>query len=627
MVAVVDGDISIAANGDIRWTGLTTTYNTVLEVHRWLMGKADDAQAIVDDLMDITFDAPSDRKTDTILTLNTPYNIDDAMAQQMFDGSVSQAGGGTVYSGLEVVGAVETGTQLMIVQDNALITSWWGTGINSDATKNILMRTLIKTRVSGVDIDGKRIRVMARELNDKYAEYGLTLGLGNSTAAIFTEPDLNNTTIEATIAGWTTITNVEGYQLIDLNNGNGAQPYYSQWDRDIYTINQLYERTKWIGRRASVTSIHSMNGQLFRGITSEWEYDGQVGSFTEDNVLAWGTSFDFNTGVGVFTIDEAVTFGTSGAVGQIRYYSGAGATGNVVISVDSGSGTVVLGETMTGVTSSATAVVGTVVDAGALGGTGHLIADDTVNTVWIQLLTGSLPVNNLPIYERGTVFTTTHLVNITITARSVKPEFFGQSTGTAMIGNFGLGVQAADLTVNDKLFDLLNVPQSPPNNQTFDVKGLVIGEDRVITAPNSGTDTIDYAQMILSVSLIAVGETAIVSTTPIPADTPTSGTVRVTLDSGIRRRVAYTSWAASTFTIAATDFSADNATAPKDLWISYIDLLATAVTESYTAIYGVDRSLVVFTRDGGSTPIKPDIKPATFGSSGGSVTVTRTSDL
>jgi len=91
MAAVVDSDYSISANGDIRYTG-TTTNNTVIEFHRWLQAKADDAVAAPNDLLDITNDTPSERSTDNIITLNAPYNIDDTLAEHLYDGSIIQDG-------------------------------------------------------------------------------------------------------------------------------------------------------------------------------------------------------------------------------------------------------------------------------------------------------------------------------------------------------------------------------------------------------------------------------------------------------------------------------------------------------------------------------------------------------
>jgi len=99
MAAVVDSDYSISANGDIRYTG-TTTNNTVIEFHRWLQAKADDAVAAPNDLLDITNDTPSERSTDNIITLNAPYNIDDTLAEHLYDGSIIQDGGDTIYDGI-----------------------------------------------------------------------------------------------------------------------------------------------------------------------------------------------------------------------------------------------------------------------------------------------------------------------------------------------------------------------------------------------------------------------------------------------------------------------------------------------------------------------------------------------
>ena len=105
-MAIAD-DISVAVNGDIRYTGTTDNY-TVIAFHRFLQDLADDAAASGDDLLDITGETPSDRSTDNIITLLAPFNIDDTLAEHLFDGSITQDTGDTVYSGLVVVGSVET---------------------------------------------------------------------------------------------------------------------------------------------------------------------------------------------------------------------------------------------------------------------------------------------------------------------------------------------------------------------------------------------------------------------------------------------------------------------------------------------------------------------------------------
>ena len=550
-------DISVAVNGDIRWTGGAATY-TVLELHRFLEELAWEASASGDDLLDINSDTPSERSTDNIISLLGTYNIDATVAEHLYDGSVSQDGGDTLYSGLVVVGVVNRVTTLQVVQNNALYdgdSPFWGTGLNADAASNILMRCLIKTRDGGADVDGKRLRITAREFGDTYAEFSVTMGLGNSVAAIFTSADLNNTTAAGTVATWNTVTNVEGYQTIDLDNGAGARPYYSQWNRDIYTINQLYERTKWLTRRGTVSTVYGMDGELFRGITHEWNYNTEVGGpFTQNEVLSWGTGLTAGTGTLLALYDAGVT-----------------------------------------------------------------------GTQWIQLLTGIAPTNGMTI--TGASSHATCAVNGAPTARTLSnAAFLGTSTGSAIIGSFGLGVETADLTYNDKIFDLTNTQQVPPNWVTYTVASVVAG-DYVYVGPALG-GSFDFGQLVLHTTLNGAAETAVVVNTAIPDDTPTTGTIRVTLDTGIRRLIAYTTWTASTFTIGATDFTGVQvATAGNNVMITYIDRAATGTSESFVAKYVSDRSLYNRVRNGGGAPIKTFESPSTLGSSGGTISAIRTSDL
>jgi len=516
-LAITASDVSVAVNGDIRWEagGAGDGPYTVLELHRYLQDLADAASSSGDDLLDITSGNPSDRSTDNIITLNSPYNIDDTMAEHLYDGSITQAGGDTVYSGLVVVGSVYGTTTLQVVQNNALYDTdapFWGTGINTDPANNILCRMLIKTRDTGSDIDGKRIRVFAREWGETYAEFNVTMGLGNSVAAIFTNQDLNNATSSVTVATWTTITNTEGYQEIDLNNGDGDQPYYSQWNRDTYTINQLYERAKYIIRRGTSETIHGMDGELFRGITHEIDWDNQSISdtFDEDENLSWGT--------------------------------------------------------------------------GATAGTGIILADS----------------------EAG------------VDA--------GQTGGSALIGAYGIGIEPADLSKDDKLFDLNNVQRIPPNNVTFTVYGVVSTEDYVLVGPEDGSGGLDYDQMATTATYNTSGITSI-AVNSIPADTPTSGTIRIELDDGRYRKVSFTSWTGTTFTIPSTDFtSPNNATSGNNVFVSYIDTLADDVSEAFTTKYDSSRTLFIRVRDGGASPIKSFETTGTLGSAGGSTTAIRTSD-
>jgi hypothetical protein len=541
----IGDDISVAANGDIRWTGTTPTY-TVLEFHRWLQDLADDAVSSGDDLLDITDTNPSERSTDNIITLLPPYNIDDTLAEHLYDGSITQDNGATRYSGLVVVGSVTAGTQLQIVQNNALLTNYWGTGLNADAAQNILLRIMVKTRQAGADIDGNRLRVQARELGSSYAEFSLTATLGNSTAAIFTSGDLNNATAEGTIATWSDITNTEGLNLLDVDGNAVNEQYYSQWDLGSRTINQLYERTKWIQRRGTAETIHGMNGELFRGITHSIAYDGEAG--------------------GPFTQNEVLTFGN-------------GATAALLALDDQGSS----------------------------------------GTLYVQLLTGVAPTDNDTI--TGGTSSATANVAVTVTARTISPAFIGQSTGSSVIGAYGIGIDPADLTANDQLFDLTNTLVTPPNNVTFTVNGLVSGEDYIHVGPES-LGTLQDDQLSANGAQTSGAGTFVVNEV-IPSDTPSSGSVRI-FNGNTFDPVPYSSYSGSTFTLTGT--LPNNVADGADAYIAYIDELATGTTATFTSVFSAPRSLLIRMRDGGGTPVKPFETTGTLGAAGGSATVIRTSD-
>lgn len=878
-MAIAD-DISVDINGNFRWTGAAATTYTVLEFHRYIGALMDDAQASGDDLLDITSETASDRSTDQIITLNSPYNIDDTLAEHLYDGSITQDGGKTVYSGLSVVGTVETGTEIMIVQDDKVLPAYWGTGINADAANLIIMKIMVKSREGGADIDGKRITLMARELGDQYKEFPVTLGLANSVGAISNQSDLNNGTAEATIEGWSSIANIEGLRLIDINNDGTDEEYYSEWDKGTQTINDTYERSKWISQRAHVADSgtdtgsnfvvdnatitgqgqeftangqneklvemrfrlkvaagtplgvlqaelwlsddvgaglaeptgavlatseevlvsrlsstyqefifrfndnvtmtagekyfavirnvaadasnnvhvegstagaddgnraedasgvwtataaddlwfqvkscpihHEIAGEKFRGITHEIVYDTEVGGpFTEDEIVFWGTDITYDTlAGGPFTVGEYVSIDNAGTIvngGKVLRDNGST---QMMVSLENITGNLADGYTITGLDSGATADINiTIVDQNRAGGEGILLAldDNGANgDLYIQLISGSAPVDNLPL--EGRTSGATAAVNVTVNARPISPEFIGQSTGSNIIGAYGIGFQTTDVGAQDLFRALDNVTRNPPNNVTMTVTGLVAGEDRILTGPRQA-GVLDKDQMTLNTTLSAIAETAVVATAAIPSETPGSGAgtadntrIRVQLDSGVYKRQSYASFSSATFTLnlpdtgaggiaidvnasgtftrssgsflddgfdvdctftgsgftnagnnaqftvaslTATvitvkdntgmvtetsagaderlladgwDYTGDNATNPRNMFLGYIDVLADATSEAFTAVYTADRDLLLRVRDGGGTPIKTIENPITFGSSSFSTAIVRQSD-
>lgn len=654
------------STGDIRYTGddhggASPTYATVIEFHRWLQGLADDASSVPasSDELDITDLNPSARSTDNIITLLGNYNIDDNAAEHLYDGSIIQGSGTTetIYDGIVNFG--NASVQIQLHQDGAVLADdWWnqaGAGLNADAVQGISHRFLVKVREFGYDIDARKLLGTCRTFNNTYSEFPINAtARGNNVLALADADDLNNDTAAGTVAGWTGITNVnEGLSLIDVDNNAVNEEYYSTWNTNqpTRTINEFYERLKWLTRDGSASTLYGINGELFRGITHEIDYDTEVaGGLTELGKAAWGTTFDYNTELASgLTVGEYYVFGTGGAMGKLIALDDDGTAGSCVFAMETlAPGYTAPVNTETFVRADGTATDGATVASVPVGGTdvggeGLVLATDGVDKVWIQLLSGSAPTDGMVLWDAtiagvydadagGSV-----AVNVTVTPRTVATPFVGVSTGSALIGAYGVGIEAADLSNTDTVFDLTNTQIFPPNNVTFTVLGTADGQDRLLVGPWDGSTLdvngdpeIDYNQMLLSGAHTSATQTTITVQASIPTDTPASGDIRVLLDDGRYFEQAYTSFTGAVFTIPSTDYSVatgnGGASNGANVWIAYLDLLVGASDPSFTFVYNADRKFVIKSRDGGATPTKESIGTGTMGVNGGNATILRTTD-
>lgn len=305
------GNIRYVGDDHVRFGGTTPSYATVIEFHRWLQDLADDASWTggTGDELDITDDTPSERATDNLITLINGYNIDANAAEHLYDGSIVQNGGADIWDGIVNFG--NSDIQIQLIQNGAVLADdWWNTttgGLNSDSAAGISHRFMIKTRTSGTDIDLRKIIGTARRFNKTYQEFVInSTSRGNNVLALADSNDLNNGTAEGTVSGWTGISNLtEGYVLIDVNNNGIDEPYYSEWNKDIYSINQFYERMKWLTRDGSSSTLYGLNGELFRGITHEVALTTpRSGTFAAFEAVSW------SGGTGQMLAIDSTTAGT-----------------------------------------------------------------------------------------------------------------------------------------------------------------------------------------------------------------------------------------------------------------------------------------------------------------------------
>lgn len=295
-------------------TTATANYVTVLELHRWLQDLADGASVVNDDYLDITTVNPSDKKFDTIITLTNGYTLDDAYttpaSEFIYGGSIIQGSGGTevIYDGIRVV--ANRDIYVNVIQNNAVLTNdFWNSipngetyrGINFDAANGVAMQFMVKVKDTGANIDNTTLLFTTREWEKTYSEFRIpATGRGVNVVPLTYASDLNNTTASGTVATWTEITNVTaGFNLIDVDNNAVNEEYYSEWNRATYTINQFYERMKYLTRRGETTELYGIDGQIFRGITHSVAYTGLAGGeFTEGGAtpVSWGSGTTAGTG-------------------------------------------------------------------------------------------------------------------------------------------------------------------------------------------------------------------------------------------------------------------------------------------------------------------------------------------
>jgi len=376
--------------------------------------------------------------------------------------------------------------------------------------------------------------------------------------------------------------------------------------------------------------LNALPGILFRGINYSFGYDAEAGgiSLSTNDMLAWGTKLVYSGLTGTPIVGEAIHEDTATPVWKGRIL--AVDTANLTLIVDVGEDTVTNAETWTCQTSGADGTVNGTPTAVVGGGVYHIMADDATDDIlYVQILRGTIGIDDAVCYYGGTDLDSAdttdslqmHNAGAAITERTISTPFVGASTGTALIGAYGLGVEALDLSATDKVFDLTNAPITPPNNVTNTMGGLESGEDRVLVGPWDGTSydvngdpAFDKDQLSLDVALTTDDITEVEITEAIPSDTPPDGYIRVTDDNGFERRLHYQNWENGSpnrfYNIDTTDGNEDfdtvEATDGNDVYIAYIDEEATSDTATFTGIRAAgSRDLVAIVRDGDeASPIK-----------------------
>ncbi|MBI2046237.1 MAG: hypothetical protein HYT28_02360 [Parcubacteria group bacterium] len=523
-----------------------------------------------------------------------------------------------------------------------------GLGVNRSVSAGISHRWMQKVRTSGTDVDLRKLLGTNRRFGYTYGEFSINAtARGNNVLALSDSSDLNNATSETTVSGWQDVfidrtdstatvvgVNSTGQAILNVSNGAlFADGDFIMWagENSEYKIVSIATNALTLNRNLQVATA---GGEAVYDLNIGYKSIDVDNNTTNENYYAvWDR--------GAKTINQFYEYG--------KYQTADGSTEQVYG---------LNGELFRGITHEINVDTQSATDFDAVeavswsGGTGQMLAinDRTGSStkMWIQLLTGNAPVDNDTI--TGANSGATALVNVTVTERSISKPFVGASTGSALIGSYGLALQTADLSSSDKVTDLTNTVISPPNNVTNIVAGLANGEDRVLVAPWDGSTTDTNGDPAITKTQLAIKAasalttdniTSVAVSTTIPSDTPSIGYIRVTDNNGFERRLHYTSWATDTFVIDTTDGNEDflsvNANAGNNVWIAYVDALYSSTdtsgpggqngTDRFTSVQSGSRNLVVIVRDGGGTPIKQFISSWTQTSSNQTINAIRSTDI
>ena len=424
----IGDDFAISSARVISYTGAAhgasgAGYYTVIAFHRWLQDLADDAEFAGDDIMDIVQLTPSDRQgIDNIIALQNGYTITQEAVEHLYDGSIIMNDGDDIWDSVVVLSGTDTDFEVRVIQNGAVISAALTTG------NSFWNNTPFGASNPGLNADA------ANGISTRFLLKVRTAGA-----------DIDG----RRIVGYTRVwgKTFSEFRINGTARGNNSLPL---------TFRDDLNNTTAVGTVAGWTTITNTT----EGYAS---IDVEADAVPEFFYSEWN--------VAGFTKNQFYE--------RMKWLTRSGETTNDIYGLD--------GELFRGITHEI-ALSGT--SSGTFnafepvswpGGTGQMLAIDNTTAssatkMWIQLLSGSAPTTEL--ITGGTSSATATATSNT--ERTISTPFVGASTGTAIIGAYGFGIEAADLSAADTLFDLDNSPVNAPNNVQFSVNGVVASEDRIL---------------------------------------------------------------------------------------------------------------------------------------------------
>lgn len=266
----IQDDFSIDASGNIRHVSGTTIYS-VNDFHAWLQDLSDDSAPTGNDLISILVDSDissieGGRATEKPRALNLldNFNIDDDAAKYINFGSVWQAAGDVIYTGLKSIGTpLVAGSPIYVVQNGAKLTTYWANGH---------IQIMVKCKTAGALIDNGDVRVFSRKYGQTYADFLVNLAAGGEQPAA----------ISTALTDWTPLNEASAAALSskvtvtpgDTTQTLGANTKLFKGTITLsggITVAEAAQYLQYICREASTTTINGIEGWRYRMLDASYD--------------------------------------------------------------------------------------------------------------------------------------------------------------------------------------------------------------------------------------------------------------------------------------------------------------------------------------------------------------------
>ena len=285
---IAAAEFSISAGGDVRHVTGTAVY-PVLDLHAWLQDLADNSAPTADDNVSILGANPGElagkRNTSrpSALTLLGGINLDDATSQRFQFGSIEQAAGAVLYTGVNTIGSGLTGRLHYVVQAGAKYnagTKWWPAGP---------VRALFKVKTGGVLVGAGtvmdsaaagNVTVFSREWGYGYSHFDVDGAAGSEqVAALSVAPDGNITRLTGNYtAGTNTVTSTAPATTVTLTVGDttqslgGVSKLYKgtvSWT-GAARLAEVWQALQWASGEFANGTIAGLNGWRYRKLNTAY---------------------------------------------------------------------------------------------------------------------------------------------------------------------------------------------------------------------------------------------------------------------------------------------------------------------------------------------------------------------